>query len=139
MKNDFIIRIYQDKDLDEVIQLWDECGLTFPVNNPLKDIQLKTIFQPELFFVGELTERVVGTVMAGYEGHRGWINYMGVLPELQGKGYGRLLVEHVLIVLKEMGCPKVNLQVRETNTKVVEFYKKLGFTIDPAVSMGYRF
>jgi len=95
--------------------------------------------QPELFLVGELDSQVVASVMAGYEGHRGWLNYLAVWPKLQGNGYGRAIVEAALEKIEEMGCPKVNLQIRSSNCGVIAFYERLGFKSDDVVSMGKRF
>lgn len=93
---------------------------------------------PDLFLVGVLDEQLVGSVMAGYEGHRGWVNYLAVVPPLQHKGYGRQLMEHAENLLRELGCPKINLMVRSSNSAVIEFYKTLGFFCDDVVCMGKR-
>ena len=76
--------------------------------------------------------------MAGYEGHRGWINYLAVAPEHQGKGLGRAMMAEAERLLREAGCPKINLQVRSANAKVIEFYRRLGYTVDDVVSLGKR-
>jgi len=94
------------------------CGLTAPQNNPRKDIKRKMKVDPDLFLIGELSEKIIATVMGGYEGHRGWINYLAVSPEYRKKGYGRKIMESIEFCLKEKGCPKINLQVRKTNTDV---------------------
>lgn len=121
-----------------VVDLWKRCNLTTPQNDPVEDIEKKTEFQPDLFFVGLLKGEVIGSVMVGYEGHRGWINYLAVLPEHQGQGYGRTLVERAIQELTRLGCQKINLQVRETNLRVVAFYKHLGFKEDHVISLGKR-
>lgn len=132
------IRSFQIDDEAQVVALWERCDLVVPWNDPRTDIALKLQVQPELFLVGVHDEQVVGTVMAGYEGHRGWLNYLAVAPNMQGRGVGRCLVEAATDVLRELGCPKVNLQIRASNTGVIEFYKRLGFTVDDVVSMGKR-
>ena len=76
--------------------------------------------------------------MGGYEGHRGWVNYLAVSPSHQKKGYGRQLMDAIEVKLREMGCPKINLQVRETNLEVIEFYKAIGYDMDHVVGMGKR-
>ena len=121
-----------------VVELWRKCSLVVPQNDPVEDIQEKLRFQPDLFFVGLLDGRVVGSIMVGYEGHRGWINYLAVAPESQRKGYGKKLVMKATDVLKKMGCPKINLQVRRSNTSVISFYKRLGFKEDDVISLGMR-
>ena len=127
MNAEIIIRNFNSTDKSDVIDLWNICGLIVPGNNPEKDIELKMKFQPQLFFVAELYGKVTGTSMTGYDGHRGWINYLGVHPEFRGIGSGRLLVEFSISKLKELGCPKLNIQVRNSNYGVIDFYKKLGF------------
>jgi len=132
------IRSYERSDETQVVQLWTDCGLVVPWNNPHHDIQRKIDVQPELFLVGCLADKIVATVMAGYDGHRGWINYLAVHPDHQHTGIGRRMMEAAEIRLQAAGCPKINLQVRRTNTKVIEFYKKIGYTLDGVVSFGKR-
>ena len=133
-----IIRPYKTTDENMVIDLWMRCGLISPQNNPQTDIQRKLAVAPELFLVGTLNSEVVATVMAGYEGHRGWINYLAVSPHLQKTGYGRQIMEHAEGLLRERGCPKINLQVRSANKQVIEFYQRIGFSFDDVLSMGKR-
>ena len=135
MKKEIIIRNFKFTDQKDVINLWNLCGLIVPSNNPEKDIELKMKFQPELFFVAESGGKVIGTVMTGYDGHRGWLNYLGVHPEHRVTGCGRLLIEYSIKKLKELECPKINLQVRDSNTAVKDFYKKLGFIDHEVTSM----
>lgn len=132
------IRAFHPTDENAVIDLWMRCGLVAPQNNPRADIARKLQAGPELFLVGTLDEEIVATVMAGYEGHRGWINYLAVAPHLRKTGCGRQIMEHAESLLRERGCPKINLQVRSTNQQVIEFYQRLGFTIDDVLSMGKR-
>lgn len=132
------IRPYHPSDEHAVIQLWMHCQLVRPTNNPKRDIERKLKANPELFFVATVEGEIVGTCMAGYEGHRGWINYLAVAPEHQRQGIARKLIEVAEEKLKAIGCPKINLQVRETNTGVITFYQKLGYIIDPVVSLGKR-
>lgn len=132
------ISVYQSNDESAVIDLWTRCGLVAPQNNPRSDIQRKLQVDPELFLVGRIHTEIVATVMAGYEGHRGWINYLAVAPHLQKSGYGRQIMAHAESLLRARGCPKINLQIRSTNKQVIEFYQSLGFVIDDVVSMGKR-
>jgi ribosomal protein S18 acetylase RimI-like enzyme len=132
------IRPYEARDQPAVIALWTSCGLVVPRNNPVGDIRRKLQVAPELFLVGILDSRVIASVMAGYEGHRGWINYLAVDPTLQGNGYGRQIMEHTEQLLRDRGCPKINLQVRSTNRQVIDFYRRLGFAEDEVLSMGKR-
>ena len=133
-----IIRPYIDSDEDQVVALWHTCGLVVPQNDPLRDIKSKIAVQPELFLVGLLDDSFVATVMAGYEGHRGWLNYLAVSPEHQRQGYGRKIVQAAEETLANLGCPKINLQVRTSNKDVIEFYRRIGYTVDDVISMGKR-
>jgi ribosomal protein S18 acetylase RimI-like enzyme len=132
------VRPFRPGDEEGTVQLWKECGLVVPWNDPGKDIRRKMKVQPELFLVGILNDRLVATVMAGYEGHRGWINYLAVHPDFTCRGIGRLMMECAESLLKEAGCPKVNLQVRSSNGGVIEFYRRIGYGVDDVVSMGKR-
>lgn len=132
------IRPFQPDDERAVIDLWHACDLIRPWNDPVKDIQRKLKVNPELFLVGVAGEQVVATVMVGYEGHRGWINYLAVHPDYRRQGYGRLLMQLAEVLLRELGCPKINLQVRTSNKGVIEFYRKLGYQVDEVVSLGKR-
>ena len=129
---------YVASDQAGVIELWRRCDLTRPWNDPAKDIERKLTEQPELFLVGKLEGRVVATAMAGFDGHRGWVNYLAVDPSQQRKGFGRMLMRHIEQVLEARGCPKLNVQVRAGNKEVLEFYRKLGYLPDEAVSLGKR-
>lgn len=137
--NKLKIRAYQAEDQRSVIKLWIDCELVVPQNNPEKDIEMKMAFQPDLFLVGTLGDKIVATAMAGYEGHRGWINYLAVAPDHQKSGFGRLMVYAAEEKLKALGCPKLNVQIRSTNTAVIEFYKRIGFGDDLVMGMGKRF
>ncbi|MDZ4404286.1 GNAT family acetyltransferase [Prosthecobacter sp.] len=132
------IRPFQPSDEDTVIALWNACGLVVPQNNPVRDIARKLRVNPEWFLVGELGGEIVGTCMAGYEGHRGWINYLAVRPDHQRQGLARELMSHAEALLRAVGCPKINLQVRSTNTAVIAFYESIGFAVDDVVSLGKR-
>ncbi|RZO43357.1 MAG: GNAT family acetyltransferase [Proteobacteria bacterium] len=132
------IRPFQTEDEASVVSLWQLCELTVPWNNPYKDIARKLKVQPELFLVGMLDSLLIATVMGGYDGHRGWINYLAVHPDFQGQGYAQQVMENVESELRKRGCPKINLQIRSRNTRVMAFYQKLGFTDDQALSMGKR-
>ena len=132
------IRPYHESDENAVVALWRKCGLVVPWNDPHKDIRRKLTVQREMFLVGLVEENVVAAVMAGYEGHRGWINYLAVDPSHQKAGFGRLMMDAAEARLRKLGCPKINLQIRTSNTKVIAFYKALGYTEDDVVSMGKR-
>jgi len=132
------IRSYNLKDQKPVLALWLKSGLIVPQNDPLKDIERKLKVNPEWFLVGELKEKIIATCMAGYDGHRGWIYYLMVDPELQGRGYGKQIMRKAEELLNEAGCPKINLQVRTTNKRALGFYKSIGYDLDEVFSMGKR-
>jgi ribosomal protein S18 acetylase RimI-like enzyme len=132
------IRPFAEADSDALIALWERSGLLRPWNDPRKDIARKLRVQPELFLVGVVDGRVVATVMAGYEGHRGWINYLAVDPGLRRGGLGKAMMAAAEKRLGLLGCPKVNLQIRRGNEDVVAFYARLGYVEDDVVSMGKR-
>lgn len=138
VQNSMDIRAFEPSDQEPVIQLWERCGLTRPWNDPQKDIARKLTVQPELFLVGVYGTEIVATAMAGFDGHRGWVNYLAVAPEHQGKSYGRQIMEHVEHLLRERGCPKLNLQVRSSNTQALAFYRSLGYVQDDVLSFGRR-
>lgn len=132
------IRAFRSEDEEAVISLWRQCELVRPVNDPRKDIRRKLAVRPDLFLVGVINGRIVASVMAGYDGHRGWLNYLAVAPEYQGKGYGRAIVDEAERLLRGEGCAKINLQVRTNNQRVIEFYRRIGFVADDVLSMGKR-
>jgi ribosomal protein S18 acetylase RimI-like enzyme len=132
------IRPYAPADEDAVVELWQRCALLRPWNDPRKDIQRKLTTQAELFLVGNLERRIVATIMAGYDGHRGWVNYLAVAAAHRNKGYGRTLMRRVEDLLAARGCPKLNIQVRADNREALLFYRKLGYVADEAVSLGKR-
>jgi len=94
--------------------------------------------QPELFLVGLIGDKIVATAMGGYDGHRGWIYYLGVDPAYQRRSLGQQIMAAIEEKLLEMGCPKVKLQVSKGNLGVVSFYEKIGFEMDEVVEMGKR-
>ena len=132
------IRSFSPEDQDAVIELWQACDLLVPWNDPRKDIQRKLKTGAELFLLGELNGRVVASAMGGYEGHRGWVNYLAVEPAQQGRGYARQIMEGLEKRLLALGCPKLNLQIRSSNVEVIRFYEALGYKADPCVSLGKR-
>ena len=133
-----VLRPFRVEETDIVVALWERCGLTRPWNDPRKDVERKLRMQPELFLVAETDGGVVGTAMAGYDGHRGWVYYLAVQPDLQGRGIGRLLMAEVERLLLGLGCPKVNLLVRSTNDRAVAFYERIGYRPDASLSLGKR-
>lgn len=132
------IRPFKESDRQAVIQLWQDCDLTRPWNDPNTDISRKVAFQPELFLVAEDAGQVIASAMAGYDGHRGSVYYLAVSPRYQAKGIGKQLMSEIEDRLMKLGCPKLNIVVRSSNDKVLEFYRKLGYVTDDVVSLGKR-
>jgi ribosomal protein S18 acetylase RimI-like enzyme len=137
------IRCFDAADTDAVIALWLEAFPEYgdasrPQRNPHLSIANKLATQPELFFVAVMDARIVSTVMAGYDGHRGWMYSLAVLGVERRKGIGRQLVRHAEAALTARGCPKVNLQVLTAKDDVREFYEALGYRADEVISLGKR-
>jgi len=132
------IRQFREADEAQVVALWQECGLQRSWNDPHLDIARKQAFGDALFLVAEMDGAVVGTLMAGYDGHRGSINYVGVLPANRKMGVGRALMSEAEQRLLKRGCPKINLQIRTDNLEAVEFYRRLGYETYEVVDMGRR-
>jgi ribosomal protein S18 acetylase RimI-like enzyme len=132
------MRPYVASDDAAVVRLWSDCGLVRSWNDPHKDIQRKLSVQPELFLVGVLDGRIVATVMAGFDGHRGWVNYLAVAEKHRRRGLGRKLMRRVETDLEAMGCPKLNVQIRSSSAAVMAFYEKLGYARDQTICLGKR-
>jgi len=132
------IRIFQSADEAVVVALWQACGLVRPWNDPHTDIARKLTEQPELFLVGTVGAQLMATAMVGFDGHRGWVYYLAVAPGHRQQSHGRALMQEAERLLTQRGCPKLNLLVRTSNTAVIEFYRKLGYVQDEAVSLGKR-
>ena len=132
------IRTFKEADTEPVVSLWEQCSLTVPWNDPRKDIERKIAVQPDLFIVCEKASRIIGSVMGGYDGHRGWLYYLAVHPDLQQQKIGTLLVSEAENRMRQYGCPKINLMVRTGNKKVIAFYRRLGYEIDEVVGLGKR-
>ena len=134
------IRSYRPDDELDVIQLWKKIFPNTPSHNdPLKDIQTKLEVQSDLFLIAETNQQLVGTAMAGFDGHRGWVYYLAVDPAYRRKGIGTALMKKAEKLLAHIGCSKLNLQIRANNSDVQAFYEKLGYGVEDRISMGKRF
>ena len=138
-----IIRTFDERDTDAVLALWSQAFPEYaaagkPHRDPRLSIRNKLAMQPEFFFVGVLEERVIGSVMTGYDGHRGWLYSLAVAEDARGNGYGRALVEHAERALAAIGCPKLNLQIMANKPAAREFYARLGYQTDEVISLGKR-
>ncbi len=134
------IRTFAAPDTEAVVALWETCELTRPWNDPRADIARKATVQPDLFLVAEqrASGRVVGSVMAGYDGHRGWLYYLATDPAHRGRGIARALVAEAERRLEAMGCPKVQLMVRVGNDRVLGLYDALGYGTDDVLVRSRR-
>lgn len=132
------VRKFKDGDGEAVKHIW---GTVLPdtsyYNQPAFALEHKLAVD-DLIFVAEDGEALIGAVMAGYDGHRGWLYSVAVLPDCRRHGVGAALVRAALNALDELGCVKVNLQVRAGNEAVTAFYESLGFAIEPRISMGLQ-
>ena len=135
---EFVVRPYQEDDRQAIITLWSICGLVVPQNDPHRDIDRKVENDPENFLIGTVSGKLAASCMVGYDGHRGWINYLAIHPNHQRHGFATQIMTEAERILQNAGCPKINLQVRSTNANVISFYKSLGFTDDHVVSLGKR-
>ncbi|HHQ6553348.1 TPA: GNAT family acetyltransferase [Serratia fonticola] len=132
------IRVFRQDDFEEVITLWERCDLLRPWNDPEMDIERKLNHDPDLFLVAEVGGEVVGSVMGGYDGHRGSAYYLSVHPDYRGRGIANALINRLEKKLIARGCPKIQLMVREDNDTVIEMYEKLGYEIQAITSLGKR-
>lgn len=135
----FKIRPFEPVDADQVVELWTNVSLTRPWNDPQSDISQAYETWPNHFLVAiDPSGQLVGTVMSGYDGHRGWLYYLAVAPDAQGAGIGRALVAKAEERLQAVGCVKVQLMVRSENTQVLRFYDSLGYETSDVVVAGKR-
>ena len=130
---------YEPAHFTGVSELWAE---VFPNDPPWNRAEVaipeKLAVQPELFLVAVDGGRVIGTAMAGYDGHRGWLYTIAVKPRRQRKGVGSALVAEAEARLAALGCGKINLQIRAGNEAVAAFYRRLGYQVEERISMGKR-
>jgi ribosomal protein S18 acetylase RimI-like enzyme len=133
----FLVRPFRPDDRRQLEVLWQR---TFPEepprNAPAVMIENKLKVQPQLLLVGEIDKRIVGAVMAGFDGVRGWIYHLAVAPEFRRRGFGTELMRTAEKELRGFGCPKVNLQIRPADREVVAFYRSLGYEVEERLSMG---
>ena len=133
------IRPFIDNDRPAIVSLWNKVFESDPSwNEAAEMIRIKKTVQPELFLVAVLNNQIIGTVMAGFDGVRGWIHRLAVHPSNRRTGVAAELMRVAEEQLQALGCPKVNLQVRSDNEGVVAFYRKQGYEVEPRVSMGKR-
>lgn len=131
------IRNYHQSDKESVICLWKEIfKLEKYHNNPEVAINMKNRYNDDLFFIVEEDNQIIGSIIAGFDGHRGWLYSLAVHPSYRRRGIGTSLVRKALNELERLGCLKVNLQIDSDNKSVIDFYKKNGFLVEERISMG---
>jgi ribosomal protein S18 acetylase RimI-like enzyme len=139
MSNPLIIPFDNSVYREQVISLWESIfSYDAPHNRPILAIDKKLAHNDGLFFVAVEEMKVVGTIMAGYDGHRGWIYSVAVAESHRRRGFGSQLVHHAEKMLTQLGCLKINLQIAEGNESVAAFYETLGYRIERRVSMGKK-
>lgn len=134
----FIIRPYLESDLEEIISLWELCDLTRPWNNPEIDIFRKVAQKDGLFLVAVKDDQLIATLMGGYDGHRGWVNYLAVHPHMQRNGVATALIQQLEKRLIALGCPKLQLLIPKESLEVQSFYEQLGYEEIEVMCLGKR-
>ena len=130
------IRKYCENDKHSLIKLWETVFPYDPPHNEPSKVLKDKLAVDDLIFVAEDNNQLIGGCMAGYDGHRGWLYAVAVLPVHRRKGTGSSLVKHAMKCLRKIGCTKINLQIRSTNSEVADFYESLGFIKEDRLSMG---
>lgn len=132
------IRVFRQEDFEEVITLWERCDLLRPWNDPEMDIERKLQHSPDLFLVAEVAGEVIGSLMGGYDGHRGSAYYLGVHPEYRGRGIANALLNRLEKKLIARGCPKIHIPLREESDLVIGLYEKLEYEHQDTILLGKR-
>ena len=132
------IRTFRESDRQQVIALWDQCQMITPWNDPNKDIDRKLKINDNLFLIVQFNEIIIGSAMGGYDGHRGSVYYLSVDPKYQNKGIGKILMKEIEKRLIAVGCPKINIFIRNSNIKVKEFYQSIDYEEQNSLIYGKR-
>ena len=136
--NKYNITIFEDKHRTQVIDLWKKCNLIKSWNDPNKDIDRKLKVNDSLFLIVEFNKVIIGSAMIGYDGHRGSLYYLAVDPKHQRKGVGKMLMKEIEKRLIEVGCPKINIFIRNSNIEVKEFYQSIDYEEQDCLVYGKR-
>jgi ribosomal protein S18 acetylase RimI-like enzyme len=132
------ISVFKDKYRSQVIDLWEQCNLIKYWNDPNKDINRKLKVNDSLFLIVEFNKIIIGSAMAGYDGHRGSVYYLSISPKYQNKGVGKILMKEIEKRLIAVGCPKINIFIRNSNIKVKEFYQSIDYEEQNSLIYGKR-
>ena len=130
------LRKFEHEDRAHLVELWRAVFPDDPPHNEPGKVISEKLKVDDLIFVVEHEKQIIGACIAGYDGHRGWLYAVAVSPSSRRGGVGSKLIKHTLAHLKSLGCEKINIQIRSTNTKVESFYKSLGFIAEDRLSMG---
>lgn len=123
-------------DIPALVALWKACGLTRPWNDPERDARLAIQGQSSAILGLRDGDALIGSVMAGFDGHRGWVYYLAVAPERRREGLGRRLMDAAEAWLRERGAPKLQLMVRTSNAEALGFYEALGLERQEVATLG---
>jgi ribosomal protein S18 acetylase RimI-like enzyme len=127
-----------ESDMGEVIALWEACELTRPWNDPAADYRLAVANETSAILLAHSEGELVGSVLTGFDGHRGWVYYLAVNPDFQKQGLGRKMMAAAEAWLRDRNAPKIQLMVRDDNEAAIGFYKALGYDVQPVVTIGRR-
>jgi len=127
-----------ESDRDDVIALWEACGLTRPWNDPAADYRLAVANETSAILLAHIEGELVASVLTGFDGHRGWVYYLAVAADFRKQGLGRKMMEAAEQWLRERNAPKIQLMVRDDNEAAIGFYKALGYDVQPVVTIGRR-
>lgn len=130
-----IIRPLTDKDIDATISLWAACGLTRPHNDPHQDVTLARGRANSEILIGELNGEIMASVMVGHDGHRGWVYYLSTHPRAQGQGFSDQMMRAAEAFVRARGVRKLELMIRNGNSGVRDFYKRIGYATEPVIVM----
>tara|TARA_R110000772_G_scaffold60328_13_gene136196 strand:+ start:1014 stop:1424 length:411 start_codon:yes stop_codon:yes gene_type:complete len=128
----------KESDRDEVIALWEACGLTRPWNDPSADYNLALANETSAILLAHIEGELAASVLTGFDGHRGWVYYLAVAPDFRKQGLGRTMMAAAEHWLRERNAPKIQLMVRDDNEAAIGFYKALGYDVQPVVTIGRR-
>ena len=133
---DVEIRDLLPHEAERAVELWAQCGLTRPWNDPNADLARALATPSSTVLAAVAAEALIGTAMVGHDGHRGWVYYLAVAPDRRREGVGRRLMAAGEAWLRDRGAPKVQLMVRQGNAAVVEFYAALGYADQQTLVLG---
>ncbi|MBF9151180.1 GNAT family acetyltransferase [Novosphingobium jiangmenense] len=133
------IRAATAAEREATVTLWEAAGLTRPWNDPRSDFDLALATPTSTILLAEAQNQPIGSVMVGFDGHRGWVYYLATSPDRRGQGIGRALMAAAEDWLKALGSPKIQLMVRGDNASARGFYNALGYELQDVVTIGKRF